>query len=147
MRYNTIPSKRSLPTRTELKARVYPTDPLKAVRSSAILLAFIVLPCLGVSNAAQESLDERLQRKFNEIVRPLLKTHCGDATWVERTRRGVNLEDYVSIDKIREHDSSWEQVRGVIRADAMRHRGFQAGDGGSRTLSKLDRFSVARDRL
>lgn len=89
------------------------------MRSSAILLALIVLPSVSVSIAAQESLDERLQREFNETVRPLLKTHCGDCHMGGANEAGVNLEDYVSIDKVREHESSWEQVRGVIRADAM----------------------------
>jgi len=32
---------------------------------------------------------------------------------------GVNLEDYQDLDKIRQHASTWEQIRGVIRADAM----------------------------
>ncbi len=69
------------------------------MRSSAILLALIVLPSVSVSIAAQESLDERLQREFNETVRPLLKTHCGDCHMGGANEAGVNLEDYVSIDK------------------------------------------------
>ncbi|MFN7291674.1 MAG: DUF1587 domain-containing protein, partial [Pirellula sp.] len=89
------------------------------VRVFAILVTFIACPLLGVLNAAQETLDERLQREFNEVVRPLLKTHCGDCHMGGANEAGVNLEDYGSIDRIREHESSWEQVRGVIRADAM----------------------------
>ena len=88
-------------------------------RVFAILVTLIACPLLGVLNAAQETLDERLQREFNEVVRPLLKTHCGDCHMGGANEAGVNLEDYVSIDRIRDHESSWEQVRGVIRADAM----------------------------
>ncbi len=88
-------------------------------RVSAILLTFLSLTLFGGSTAAQETLDERLQREFSEVVRPLLKTHCGDCHMGGANEAGVNLEDYVSIDRIREHESSWEQVRGVIRADAM----------------------------
>ena len=32
---------------------------------------------------------------------------------------GVNLDDYQDLEKIRQHASTWEQIRGVIRADAM----------------------------
>lgn len=32
---------------------------------------------------------------------------------------GVNFDDYKTIDKIREHTSTWEQIRGVVRAEAM----------------------------
>ncbi|XZE20589.1 DUF1592 domain-containing protein [Pirellulaceae bacterium SH449] len=69
--------------------------------------------------AGEETLDERLQREFTEVIRPLLKTHCGDCHMGGANEAGVNLEDYATIERIREHESSWEQVRGVIRADAM----------------------------
>jgi hypothetical protein len=32
---------------------------------------------------------------------------------------GVNLGDYSTLEKIRSHESTWEQIRGVIRAEAM----------------------------
>jgi hypothetical protein len=32
---------------------------------------------------------------------------------------GVSFDDYTTIDKIREHTSTWEQIRGVVRAEAM----------------------------
>ena len=67
----------------------------------------------------QESLDDRLLRQLNQEIRPLLKTHCGECHMGESNEAGVNLEDYKEIEKIREHASTWEQIRGVIRAEAM----------------------------
>lgn len=66
-----------------------------------------------------DELDTRLNLEFHERVRPLLSKYCGDCHMGDNNEAGVNLEDYQSIDLIREHASSWNQVRGVIRADAM----------------------------
>jgi mono/diheme cytochrome c family protein len=83
----------------------------------AILAAMTIPFCFAA--AGDETLDERLQRQFTEVIRPLLKTHCGDCHMGGANEAGVNLEDYSTIERIREHESSWEQVRGVIRANAM----------------------------
>ncbi len=79
-------------------------------------------PLLGVAwsqeavqpqpGATSNDLDTRLNREFSEEMRKLLVTHCGDCHMGTRTKRGVNFEDYTSIDKIREHASTWEQVEG-----------------------------------
>lgn len=69
--------------------------------------------------AAGDDLDTRLNREFSDEMRKLLVTHCGDCHMGDANEAGVNFEDYTSIDKIREHASTWEQVRGVVRADAM----------------------------
>ena len=106
------------PSQTEFK-RVFATQRLVQICIFATFMTLFAFPLIEASNASQESLDERLQREFTEEIRPILKTHCGDCHMGGANEAGVNLEDYASIDRIREHESSWEQVRGVIRADAM----------------------------
>lgn len=69
---------------------------------------------------AQEStLDEELTQKWTSSVRPLLKEHCGSCHMDSANEGGVDLNDYQDLAKIRSHASTWEQVRGVIRAEAM----------------------------
>ena len=69
---------------------------------------------------SQESpLDTRLAQEWAEVVRPILREHCGECHMQTSNEGGVNLEDYQDLDKIRQHASTWEQIRGVIRADAM----------------------------
>ena len=48
-----------------------------------------------------------------------MKEHCGECHMQDSNEGGVNLDDYQDLDKIRQHASTWEQIRGVIRADAM----------------------------
>lgn len=64
-------------------------------------------------------LEERLSLDWEETIRPLLRTHCGECHMDSSNEGGVNLDDYQNIERIREHGSTWEQVRGVIRAEAM----------------------------
>lgn len=66
-----------------------------------------------------DELDARLNRELTDTIRPILQQHCGDCHMGDANEAGVNIEDYLSIDKIREHTSTWAQIRGVIRADAM----------------------------
>ncbi len=69
---------------------------------------------------SQESpLDIRLTQEWTEVVRPILQEHCGECHMQTSNEGGVNLEDYQDLEKIRQHASTWEQIRGVIRADAM----------------------------
>jgi mono/diheme cytochrome c family protein len=69
--------------------------------------------------ASEANLDARLSQSFQETIRPILKTHCGDCHMGDANEAGVNFEVYQDLNKIREHSSSWEQIRGVIQADAM----------------------------
>ena len=66
-----------------------------------------------------ESLDERLEKALEAEVIPLLKTHCGSCHMEGENEAGVSFDDYTTIDKIRQHTSTWEQIRGVVRAEAM----------------------------
>jgi len=66
-----------------------------------------------------DALDQALTDAWQQSIRPLLVRHCGDCHMGDENEGGVGLEEYNSLTKIREHESTWEQVRGVIRAEAM----------------------------
>ncbi len=84
-----------------------------------LLLCLCFYTCQNDLLAQRPSLDERLTREWSEVIQPLLKEHCGECHMQSSNEGGVNLEDYQDLEKIRQHGSTWEQIRGVIRAEAM----------------------------
>jgi len=66
-----------------------------------------------------DKLDKELTETWVSQVVPVLEKHCGECHMKGANEAGVNLGDYDSLEKIRSHDSTWEQIRGVIRAEAM----------------------------
>ncbi|MFO0084706.1 MAG: DUF1592 domain-containing protein [Pirellula sp.] len=82
----------------------------------ALLCSLFAKP---VQASPTESLDERLKKALDTEVIPILKSHCGSCHMNGENEAGVNFDDYKTIDKIREHTSTWEQIRGVVRAEAM----------------------------
>ncbi len=69
--------------------------------------------------AAQVSLDDSLSARWTESIEPLMRTHCGDCHFAGNHEGGVAFDEYNALDKIRAHASTWEQIRGLLRADAM----------------------------
>ncbi len=65
------------------------------------------------------TLDERLSQEFNLRVRPLLKKYCFECHSEDGAEAGVDISMYRNLDKIRESESQWEQIRGLIRIGAM----------------------------
>lgn len=68
---------------------------------------------------ASDPLDAELNQLWTAQVLPVMKKHCGECHMDGANEAGVNLGDYATLEKIRSHESTWEQIRGVIRADAM----------------------------
>jgi len=73
----------------------------------------------GSSHSAAASADGAITAEWTEVVRPVLLKHCGECHMNGENEGGVGFDDYDSLDKIRAHESTWEQIRGVIRAEAM----------------------------
>ena len=66
-----------------------------------------------------DPLDAELTEAWTSSVLPAMKKHCGECHMDGANEAGVNLGDYSTLEKIRSHESTWEQIRGVIRAEAM----------------------------
>lgn len=73
----------------------------------------------GSSQSAGATADRAITAEWTEVVRPVLLKHCGECHMNGGNEGGVGFDDYDSLDKIRAHESTWEQIRGVIRAEAM----------------------------
>jgi mono/diheme cytochrome c family protein len=91
---------------------------------------WLLIPLLGLTlkiGLAQEfspspqpdPLDTELSAAWTQQVLPVIKQHCGECHMDGANEAGVNLGDYSTLEKIRSHESTWEQIRGVIRAEAM----------------------------
>jgi len=89
------------------------------LRALASLFASVLFASPSTVRSQEPSLDDRISMEWTEVIRPLLKEHCGECHMQSSNEGGVNLDDYQDLDKIRQHASTWEQIRGVIRADAM----------------------------
>ena len=90
----------------------------RATPFSLLLCLFVwILPSQLL--AQESSLDGKLEKEWSGVIRPLMKEHCGECHMQTSNEGGVNLDDYQDLEKIRQHASTWEQIRGVIRADAM----------------------------
>ncbi|MFZ4080908.1 MAG: DUF1592 domain-containing protein [Pirellula sp.] len=72
-----------------------------------------------VGDPALDPLDTELNEAWVGQVLPVMKKHCGECHMDGANEAGVNLGDYSTLEKIRSHESTWDQIRGVIRADAM----------------------------
>ena len=72
-----------------------------------------------VGDPVLDPLDTELNDAWVGQVLPVMKKHCGECHMDGANEAGVNLGDYSTLEKIRSHESTWEQIRGVIRADAM----------------------------
>lgn len=81
------------------------------------MVAMILVTSLGLRG--EDSLDQELSKRWTEVVQPLMIQHCGDCHMNGENEGGVSLSEHDSLDKIRTYESTWEQVRGVIRAEAM----------------------------
>ncbi len=71
------------------------------------------------SSVVVSPLDVDLDKRWRDTIQPKLLEHCGDCHMQGATEGGVAFDDYDSLEKIRSHESTWEQIRGVIRAEAM----------------------------
>ena len=85
----------------------------------ALLFAAFDFSLANLLYSQEPTLDSRIAKEWNEVIQPILKEHCGECHMQSSNEGGVNLDDYQDLDKIRQHASTWEQIRGVIRADAM----------------------------
>ncbi len=57
-----------------------------------------------------------VQRKYNEKILPLLKTHCGDCHWGPDSDADFNLEGYETLDQLLNGRKKWKKV--VVRVAA-----------------------------
>lgn len=93
--------------------------PFMGIAISASMVISVFLVCADAVFAEESSLDKQLREQWSTSIRPLIEKHCGTCHMKGSNEGGVNFDDYSDLEKIRQHASTWEQIRGVIRAEAM----------------------------
>ena len=92
------------------------------VRATLICLAcFLAASSLSVPSYAQEVSDSlrKVQREFNDKIRPMLETHCGDCHWGDNADADLNLEQYETIDQLLSGRKKWKKVLTRVAAKEM----------------------------
>ncbi|QEG21911.1 hypothetical protein MFFC18_17720 [Mariniblastus fucicola] len=99
---------------------------LICIRDGLIWAGCVTLACcLSAMNpapaTAQETADSLrdVQREFNETIRPMLETHCGDCHWGDNTDADLNLEQYETLDQLLSGRKKWKKVLIRVAAKEM----------------------------
>ena len=91
-------------------------------RTSLICIAgFFAASCLSPELFAQEPSDSlrKVQREFNDTIRPILESHCGDCHWGDSADADLNLEQYETIDQLLSARKKWKKVLTRVAAKEM----------------------------
>lgn len=87
----------------------------------AVAVAFLVFAATPEALVGQESSDtlRKVQREFNDSIRPMLETHCGDCHWGDDSDADLNLEQYETIDQLLSGRKKWKKVLIRVAAKEM----------------------------
>ncbi len=91
-------------------------------RSWLAAVSFAIAVVAGFHVEAQElasKLDTALNHEFNIRVRPLLKKYCFECHEGESAEASTDIAMYRQLTQVRESESQWQQIRGLIRIGAM----------------------------
>lgn len=75
-----------------------------------------VMPMSETAFAQETEALRKVQREFNDTIRPMLETHCGDCHWGDSSDADLNLESYNTIDQLLSGRKKWKKV--LIRVAA-----------------------------
>ena len=84
------------------------------------LIGLVAASAVPASSFAQESDSLRkVQREFNDTIRPMLETHCGDCHWGDSSDADLNLEQYETIDQLLSGRKKWKKIMIRVAAKEM----------------------------
>lgn len=81
------------------------------------LVAAIVIS--GPVFAQETEALRKVQREFNDTIRPMLETHCGDCHWGDNSDADLNLESYETLDQLLSGRKKWKKVLIRVAAKEM----------------------------
>jgi hypothetical protein len=84
----------------------------------AVVFITSVVTNTVVGQVPSESL-RKVQREFNDSIRPILETHCGDCHWGDDADADLNLEQYETIDQLLSGRKKWKKVLIRVAAKEM----------------------------
>ena len=84
----------------------------------AVLAVFMLAPNAAFGQEVSDSL-RKVQREFNDSIRPMLQTHCGDCHWGDSSDADLNLEQYETIDQLLSGRKKWKKILIRVAAKEM----------------------------
>ena len=86
-----------------------------------VVFSLIIAASFTSSSHAQEATESlrKVQREFNETIRPMLETHCGDCHWGDNSDADLNLEQYKTLDQLLSGRKKWKKVLTRVAAKEM----------------------------
>lgn len=86
---------------------------------SFCLLGQAAFPAYGTSQEKPADRLLRVQKRFKNQIRPILKKSCGDCHWGDNDDAGVNLEPFETIDQLLDARKLWRKVLTRVAAREM----------------------------
>lgn len=78
-----------------------------------MLLLAAGMPCVRAASPAE------LDAEFNEKIRPLLASYCFGCHGAEKSKGGINIEDYKSLSSVKRNPKFWRNVVDQIGIEEM----------------------------
>jgi len=90
---------------------------VRDVFSCLLLSAFF--PLAGRAELPASQLDSDLNSEFSTAIQPMLQKYCYECHSGKDAESSVSLETFQSLTNVRDKQSQWEQIRGIVRLGAM----------------------------
>ena len=74
----------------------------------------LALAARGVAEPAQVATPARLTEEFNLTIRPLVQKYCIECHSEKKKKGKVNLQQFTSLDQMRQHIDLWENALEVV---------------------------------
>ena len=68
---------------------------------------------------AAEPIDRSLERRFQEVVRPILKSQCLECHGVQKPKGKLDLSGYTSVESVIKDHRVWDRVSDRLTAEEM----------------------------
>ena len=97
-------------------------QPIFATSLAIALLGFSCLyrpvPIYGIEPQSSQ-LDRDLDSEFTTTIQPMLQRYCYDCHEGDSAESSVDISNFQNLNSIRDKQSLWEQIRGIVRLGAM----------------------------
>jgi uncharacterized membrane protein len=77
------------------------------------------LVALSTASAPAAETTETLERRFSQVVQPLLKSHCFECHAGDKQEAKLNLADFDSARSLAENPRTWHLIRLRLEVDEM----------------------------
>jgi len=98
---------------------------LSKLLAKSLAIALICFSCLhlpvsiyGIEPQLSQ-LDRDLDSEFTTTIQPMLQRYCYECHEGDSAESSVDIANFQSLESVRDKQSLWEQIRGIVRLGAM----------------------------